>query len=133
MAIYNKVITEVNKIFTKEHGRHWGIKDTFDNVFLPGYFGDGKQRLKKNYRQKCIVKALWEFPELHDVKEISKEEAKKYVPACVKVFEDFRNGYVEKYFGTWEKMEKHYEEVEKANEARRNAREWVETKISLMN
>lgn len=128
MTLYNKVVTEVNKIFTKEHGRHWHMHDTFDKVFLAGHFGNGKQRLKKNYRHKCIVKALWEFPELNDVKQISKEEAKKYVPACVKAFEDFRNSYVKKYFGTWEKMEKHYEEVQKEYEARR-ARRWEDLQI----
>lgn len=132
MAIYNKVVTQVNKIFTKKHGSHWYIKDTFDRVFFYGHYGDGKYRLSKTYRQNCILKALWEFPELHGVKEISKEEAQKYVPACVKEFEDFRNSYVKKYFGTWEKMEKHYEEVQKAIEARSAAREYETIEISLL-
>lgn len=117
MSIYNSVISTVNKIFTKSHGSHWYVEDTFDHVFFGGYYGDGKFRLSKNYRRNCMIKALLKFEELNNVKSISIEEAKKYIPAVVAEYEKFRNENVEKYFGTWENMEKHYAEVRKEIES----------------
>ena len=100
-GIYNSVIVTVNKIFTKSYGRHWYKEDIFDEIFFGGHYGDGKYRLNKNYRRNCIFRALMKFEELDNVKTISIEEAKKYIPAVVKEFEKFRNDNVKKYFGNW--------------------------------
>lgn len=116
MILYNSVIATVNKIFTKSYGRHGNVKNTFDSVFFGGHYGDGKFRVNKNYRRKCMIVALRKFEELDNVKTISLEDAKKYIPAVVAEYENFRNAYVEKYFGTWENMEKHYIEVVKERE-----------------
>lgn len=116
MILYNSVIATVNKIFTKSYGRHGYVEDTFDKVFFGGHYGDGKFRLNKNYRRKCMARALRKFDELDNVKTISLEDAKKYIPAVVAEYEKFRNEYVEKYFGTWENMKKHYTEVKKEHE-----------------
>lgn len=118
-GVYNSVIATVNKIFTKKYGRHWFKEDIFDYVFFGGHYGDGKTCLKKTYRRNCIIKALLKFDELEDVMSITKEEAEKYIPAVVEEYEKFRNERVEKYFGTWENMEKHYEEVKKKEEEER--------------
>ena len=115
-GVYNSVIATVNKIFTKKYGRHWFKEDIFDYVFFGGHYGDGKTCLKKTYRRNCIIKALLKFDELEDVTSITKEEAEQYIPAVVEEYEKFRNERVEKYFGTWENMEKHYEEVKKEEE-----------------
>lgn len=116
MILYNSVVATVNKIFTKSYGRHGNVEDIFDKVFFGGHFGDGKLRLNKNYRRKCMVKALRKFEELDNVQTISIEDAKKYIPAVVAEYEKFRNDYVEKYFGTWENMKNHYAEVKKERE-----------------
>lgn len=115
-GIYNSVIVTVNKIFTKAYGRHWYKEDVFDEIFFGGHYGDGKYRLNKNYRRNCILRALMKFEELDNVKTISKEEAKKYIPAVVEEFEKFRNDNVKKYFGNWENMKKHYEELKEEAE-----------------
>lgn len=112
MKLSNSVVSTVNKIFTKTNGRHWYFEDIFDEVFFGGHYGDGKYRLNKNYRHNCIVKALLKFEELDNVKKISTEEAKKYIPAVIAEYENFRNEHVEKYFGTWENLEKHWAKVE---------------------
>lgn len=116
MILYNSVVATVNKIFTKSYGRHGNVANIFDSVFFGGHYGDGKFCLNKNYRRKCMVRALRKFEELDNVKSISIEDAKKYIPAVVAEYERFRNEYVEKYFGTWENMENHYAEVKKERE-----------------
>lgn len=115
-GIYSSVIVTVNKIFTKSYGRHWYKEDIFDEIFFGGHYGDGKYRLNKNYRRNCIFRALMKFEELNNVKTISEEEAKKYIPAVVEEFEKFRNDNVKKYFGNWENMKKHYEELKEEAE-----------------
>ena len=112
MKLYSSVVSTVNKIFTKTNGRHWYAEDTFDKVFFGGHYGDGKFRINKNYRHNCIVKALFKIEELDNVQKISTEEAKKYIPAVIAEYENFRNEQVEKYFGTWENLEKHWAKVE---------------------
>lgn len=118
MGIYSSVVTTVNKAFTKNHGKHWFIENKFDEIFLKGKFGDGKIYINNHYRRNCMIKALWDFKELHGVKSITVEEAKKYVPTVIAEVEKFRNDIVKKYFGTWENFEKHYaEEMKKEEEA----------------
>lgn len=113
MKLCGSVVSIVNEILTKTNGRHWYAEDTFDKVFCGGHFGYGNRRLRKDYRHECIVTALFKCEELDNVKKISTEEAKKYIPAVVEEYEKFRNENVEKYFGTWENLEKHWAKVEK--------------------